>query len=80
MTCAACGLATSRELCNFCSRTAELIRQRRCVSCAAPVFEDGKNVQGKCGNCLARNHRLSRGTRWLLHKSAQARYWLKDAA
>ena len=60
MRCAACGLATSRRLCHFCSRTVALVKARRCVSCTGSVLDDDfPNVQGKCVDCLARHHRGS---------------------
>lgn len=75
MSCAACGTDTVRRLCYFCSRTVALHRARRCVSCTGPVADvDFPNVQGKCSDCLARNHRAGPGTRWVLRKAAVARY------
>jgi hypothetical protein len=81
MRCAACGQATLHELCYFCTRTVELVKARRCVSCTQPVTDaDFPNVQGKCLDCLARNHRLSSGTRWVLRQASKARYALKAVA
>lgn len=73
--CAACGFLTLRRLCHFCRRTFELIQTRCCVTCGAAVAEgDSVRVEGKCSECLSRNHPVSKGTRWLLKQAAAARY------
>ena len=79
--CRACGLPTSRQLCHFCSRTVELVKDDRCVSCTEPVHrEDDARIEGLCAECRSRfvGHRgsaLSTGTRAVLRLAANARYW-----
>lgn len=73
--CNGCGVWTVRPLCQFCEKTADLIRSRRCVFCEAPVLDqDAERIQGKCGDCLSRNHRSGPATRWLLRQYTKARY------
>jgi len=70
-----CGVTTHRQLCAYERRTVELIKARRCVACAGPVFDmDTERVEGRCAECRSRNVRLSAPTRYLLHLAAVSRY------
>jgi hypothetical protein len=79
MTCCMVRLAPGRRHCAYCRRTIRLIRERRCVSCAAPVLdEDTERFEGLCARCrgrfLGRHLTLSAPTRRLLALAARARY------
>jgi hypothetical protein len=75
LTCEACGLPTRRALCHYCQRTVDLIRERRCVSCAQPLGSTvAARVEAKCPECLARLVPVSAATRKILAATADARY------
>ncbi len=79
--CPGCNVQTFHRLCHFCRKTVALIRAGRCVSCQEMVQSvDFQKAQGKCGECLSRNKRLSFATRRLLHLAANARYYAAKAA
>lgn len=79
-TCCGVHLPQGGRHCAYCRRTILLIRERRCVTCTAPVVDTPDRAEGRCHDCLRRQVRLSPATRRLLVLASKARYRERLAA